>query len=263
MLLALDTCTNLASLVVIRENRLAAEITWDVGRRHSQELFARLQELLHLAGATPRDLTAIAVARGPGSFNGVRVGVTAAKVLSFVLHLPVYPFASLDVVAYGQSSAPGIICAVLDAGRGEVYAAQYRCGGPRPTHAVVSLADEFWRVSEYAVMAPGALATSLAEAGEPVLFCGEWRPETRAMLASTGGSGARFADVTTSRRAGWLAELALRAGPSAVSDEPATIEPLYLRRPAISVSKKHVPHGTQAAVAEADRNSDGSRSMEG
>ena len=73
MLLALDTSTNTASIALVREERLAAELTWDVGQRHSAELLQRLDWLLETAGAKPADLTEIAVATGPGSFNGVRV----------------------------------------------------------------------------------------------------------------------------------------------------------------------------------------------
>ena len=73
MLLALDTSTNTASIALVRDERLAAELTWDVGQRHSAELLQRLDWLLETVGAKPADLTEIAVATGPGSFNGVRV----------------------------------------------------------------------------------------------------------------------------------------------------------------------------------------------
>src|SRR5205823_13072580 len=97
MLLALDTSTGAASIALIREERLVGELTWDVGQRHSAELLQRLDWLLEMTGARPADLTEIAVATGPGSFNGVRVALTVAKSLCFALDLRLAACSTLDV----------------------------------------------------------------------------------------------------------------------------------------------------------------------
>lgn len=246
MLLALDTSTSVASVALARDGRLAAEITWDVGRRHSQELLGRLSDLLALARATPMELTHVAVASGPGSFNGVRVAVTAAKTLAFTLGLPLAAFSTLDVTAFGQVSTCGTICAVLEAGRGELYAASYRwTDNPSDAQAEL-LAEGFWRIRPTSILTPTALAATLAPADLPVLVCGEWRDETRAALGAAMGEGARFASAFGARRAAWLAALALAAPASKWASEPATIEPLYVRRPAITISKKQ--SGYQAGL---------------
>jgi tRNA threonylcarbamoyladenosine biosynthesis protein TsaB len=263
MLLAIDTSTASASVALAREGRLAAELSWDVGRRHSQELLGRLDELLALAHATPHDLTRVTVACGPGSFNGVRVAVTAAKSLAFALGLPLAAFSTLDVIASGQTSTGGTICAVLEAGRGEVYAACYRHGTQQPKPGAEELAEGLWRLAPPAIQTPAALAAGLLAVDGPVLLCGEWREETRSALASGLGTRAWFANPLDVRRAAWLAALALAAPASEWAREPATIEPLYLRRPAITMSKKQRVYQRGRDVPEPDGADHGAPEGEG
>ena len=227
MLLALDTSTNTASIALVRDERLAAELTWDVGQRHSAELLQRLDWLLETVGAKPADLTEIAVATGPGSFNGVRVALTVAKSLCFALGARLAAIPTLDVAAWGYSSAGDPVWALLDAGRGEVYAAEY----PSPS----TDAAAWTPVDGYLVLTPRALAERITGRA---LFCGEWRAETGAILREALGARARFASDLSTRRAAWLAELARARLRDGGVEDPATIEPLYLRKPAITISKK-------------------------
>ena len=227
MLLALDTSTNTASIALVGEDRLAAELTWDVGQRHSAELLQRLDWLLETAGAQPSDLTEIAVATGPGSFNGVRVALTVAKSLCFALGARLSAISTLDVAAWGYASVGDPVWALLDAGRGEIYAAEY----PSST----TDAAAWTPVNGYLVLTPQELAQRIEG---KALLCGEWRSETQAALHEALGDRARFASQLSTRRAVWLAELAVaRLGDGRV-ENPATIEPLYLRKPAITISKK-------------------------
>ena len=105
MLLALDTSTSYASIALVHEGRLIAELSWDSGRSHSQELFEHIDWLLADRRVAVAELAAIAVATGPGSFNGVRVAVTAAKSLSFALGIPLYASPTLDVVGWGACTS--------------------------------------------------------------------------------------------------------------------------------------------------------------
>ena len=104
LLLALDTSTSYASIALARDGRLLAELTWEVGQRHSAELFDRIAQLLETAHLAPNMLNGIAVALGPGSFNGTRVAVTAAKTLAFALGVPIYGHSTLDVIAWPYAS---------------------------------------------------------------------------------------------------------------------------------------------------------------
>jgi tRNA threonylcarbamoyladenosine biosynthesis protein TsaB len=237
MLLALDTSTSFASIAVVNEQRLLAELNWFAGTRHSTDLFSRLDWLLASQSLTLSDLTSIAVATGPGSFNGLRVAVTTAKSLCFALGLPLYAGSTLDVIGWSSNAASGYAgsygatWALLDAGRGQIYAAVYRNPGED---------QPFAPVDGYHVLTAGELAERIsAEPEQKALFCGEWTPATQATLTALLGRGASFASLLPTRRASWLADLTLRQ--KRRGEAPADImslEPLYLRRPAITRSSK-------------------------
>src|SRR5215469_15859579 len=123
MLLALDTSTHRASLALCQDGELLVEYTWDVGASHSVELLRRVEWLVHERGLNLSQLGAVATATGPGSFTGVRVAVTVAKSLAFGLNIPLIGVSTLDIIAYSQATAGYPVCALMDAGRGELYAA--------------------------------------------------------------------------------------------------------------------------------------------
>lgn len=227
MLLAFDTSTSVASVALVDDTRLVAELTWQVGQRHSTELLERLEWLLAASRVTMADLTGIAVALGPGSFNGVRVALATAKSLAFARSTPLYGVPTLDITAWGHSAVGGTICAILEAGRGQVYAATYA--------AAKADAAGWSPVDGYMVATPAELAAQLPD---DVYVCGEMSPATRATLAETLGSRLRSASALDVRRAGWLAELALARAAQQRYDDLMTLEPLYLRRPAITTSAR-------------------------
>ena len=236
MLLALDTSTSFASMALVQNHTgLLAELNWYAGQSHSQDLFASLSWLMASHHLTPADLTAVAVATGPGSFNGLRVALAAAKSFCFALGLPLYACPTLDVIAWGCAAsgrtAPARIWALLDAGRGQLYAAQYP-GIPGD--------DPFLPINGYHVLTPTELAEQIVAESSPesVLFCGEWLPSAQATLADILGGRAIFASTFPGRRASWLAVLALEQARRGEAADIMSVEPLYLRRPAISKSSK-------------------------
>lgn len=228
MLLAIDTSTSQASVALVDHGVTLAELNWEVGQRHSTELFARLTWLLQSRAIPMTALDGIAVAVGPGSFNGLRVAVTTAKSLAFALGVPLYGHATLDVIAWGAAAA-GVerrVWALLDAGRGQIYAAAYATG----------ISARGWApLDGYHILTPEELAVRI---DGPVLCSGEWRDETRAALEGLAGGTVRFASRLGGRRASWLAELALARAAEGAGDDAAALEPLYLRRPAITRSNK-------------------------
>jgi tRNA threonylcarbamoyladenosine biosynthesis protein TsaB len=262
VMLALDTSTRYASVALVRERELVAELTWQAGQRHSNDLFERLNWLLAAHHLTPVDLTAIAVATGPGSFNGVRVALATAKSLSFALSLPLYASPTLDIIAWGAASAgaTGTLYALLEAGRGQVYTARYRSDRERQT------AEPWKPLSGYDVLTPGELAQRIAaeslvgqseQQEQPVFFCGEWSPATQAALAAGLGTRARFAAAVGGRRASWLAELALQQAQRGEVSDALSLEPLYLRRPAITKSTKFaLPSQVSQISQDSDRAGD-------
>lgn len=257
MLLALDTSNHHASVALVKDGQLAAELTWEVGRRHSQELLERVRWLCASCAARPADLTSVAAALGPGSFNGARVAVTTAKALAFALNLPIYGCSTLDAIACGHMDAHGTLVALLDAGRGEVYAGIYFVGrdvvapsAPSAHGIALPLVPGLWRLGEPLITMPDALARTIAG---PFLVCGEWQDSTRAALEHAAGARVHFAQRFGGRRASWLAALALHRVAHGEPDSAMTLEPLYLRRPAITSSAKHTALGLNFAPAASDQ----------
>ncbi len=263
MLLAFDTSTHLAGLALCENGELRAEYTWDVGANHSVELLRRVEWLLQERGLSMTQISAVAAAIGPGSFTGVRVAVTVAKTLAFSLKAPLIGISTLDVLAYSQAAAMFPVCALMEAGRGEFYAAFYRQGyvedAARAGNAFAdatgaggwlarSLAGNesrfqgglYWqRQGDYRVMTVEEVSREIQE---PTLLCGELRPDSRRNLAAVLGSFGLFTRPLASiRHASLLAELALQRLERDDIDDPLTLEPLYLRRPAITVSTKQRP----------------------
>lgn len=252
MLLAIDTSTRYASIALVDDNRTRYEVTWEAGQRHATELLEHMQRLFAAYGVDVAALQGIAVATGPGSFNGLRVALATAKSLAFAGSVPLYGHPTLDVTAWGAAGAPVEIVALQDAGRGQVYAARYRGGA--------ASAAGWAPLDGYKIVTPRELAEAIRG---PVLFCGEWRDETRSALHTLLGSDAHFATGLGGRRASWLAELALaRAADDAngSSDDPAALEPLYLRRPAITTSAKvtlQSENTTHAALGDSEQSGEG------
>jgi tRNA threonylcarbamoyladenosine biosynthesis protein TsaB len=237
MLLALDTSTNFAAIALADGDTLLAELNWRVGQRHGSETLERMRWLLSGQGVTMAQLDGFAVALGPGSFNGVRVALATAKSMAFALDIPLYGVPTLDISAWGARLSPDVIWSLLDAGRGEVYAACYQPGAAAEAWAPQSLsAEDATRArtaNGYQILAPEALAACISA---PVLFTGEWRPTTHEALVMALGDQARFTSPLTGRRGAWLAELAQARAERGMADDPRALEPLYLRRPAITSS---------------------------
>src|SRR5579859_3575013 len=285
MLLALDTSTHLASLAICENGELRAEYTWDVGSSHSVELLRRLESLVKERGIALAQISAVATAIGPGSFTGVRVAVTVAKSLAFSLHVPLVGVSTLDVIGYSQAGAVFPVCALMDAGRGEFYAALYHQMSLSET--AVSMREQeasrrgvwaarlfpagnllrrdglYWeRQGEYQLVTAEELAQVITQ---PTLLCGDLPVNARSKLAEAVGTMALFVpSLACARRAGLLAELAAQRLECGVVDDPLTLEPLYLRRPNITVSTRNRPQllGQHERPGEAaDRaGSDGERS---
>lgn len=212
--LALETSTALGSLALDEEGRLLAECTLSVRATHSETILPEVERLADRAGVAPTALEAIVVGAGPGSFTGVRIAAALAKGLCFGIRAPLYAYSSLAAVAAG--AAPGPVCALFDARRGEVYAAAFEPeAGPEPVFGPEAL----------------AVATLLDRLGEPGRwrFAGEGARRHRQALEAAGAS-VLPAHLGVPRAASllWLAERWPGAGRV---EDPAAWEPLYVRAP--------------------------------
>jgi tRNA threonylcarbamoyladenosine biosynthesis protein TsaB len=161
LVLALDTSTNQSSIALCSEDRVLGEYTWYSQNNHSIELLHGIERLMTTSTLTLPQLDAIAVATGPGSFNGVRVALAAAKALAFALTKPLVGVCTLDIYAAQQQWWSGPICALQDAGRSELYAACYIFDEQQHTES-----DELptmRQLGEHLLLTPQRLAAYLQE----------------------------------------------------------------------------------------------------
>ena len=129
-LLAFETSAKAASVALTQEGKLLGESYQNTGLTHSQTLMVMAQDLLRQCGVAISQLDAVAVAKGPGSFTGVRIGVAAAKGLAWGAELPCVGVSTLSAMAVGLGAWQGYVCPVMDARRSQVYNALFHvdCG---------------------------------------------------------------------------------------------------------------------------------------
>ncbi len=221
-ILAIDTATELASVALYdSESGPRAESTWYTSMNHTMELTPAVVQMLEGQGMTPDALEGVAVALGPGSFTGLRVGLSVAKGLCWALGIPIVGIPTLDIVAYAHQSQNLPICAVLQAGRGRICVAFYERRGA-----------DWQRTSDYHL---ADIEDLDAEVEVPTLFCGEIDNSLRAALETKLGARTSVASSASSlRRAAYLAELGWSKLQSEGGDDLATLEPLYLHQPEIT-----------------------------
>ena len=125
LLLAFETSAKAASVALFEENTLLGEQYQNTGLTHSQTLLVMAEDLLCQCGKKADDVTAVAVANGPGSFTGVRIGAAAAKGFAWGRECPIYGVSTLEAMALGLGAFEGYVCAVMDARRSQVYNAMF------------------------------------------------------------------------------------------------------------------------------------------
>jgi len=156
--LAVETSSLAGGVALFDGERLRGEYLLDVRATHSERLMPAIDRLLTDTGWAPRDLEGLAVAVGPGSFTGLRIGLSAVKGLALALAIPIAAVPTLDAMAAALPFADLPVCPVLDARKGEVYASLYRWDG-----------DGMRREWDYLAVAPEALVARIAE---PVILVG-------------------------------------------------------------------------------------------
>ncbi len=223
MILALDTSTDTSSLALHDGEVLLAELTWQT-KATTQQVLPMVQRCLDLVHCRPADLAGIAIALGPGSFNGLRVGLSLGKGLAYAQHVPIVGLPTPEVAAYPFSSLVLPVCTVLKAGRGRVISTLFQTRYGR-----------WQRVGE---MRNVSLEELCQETERTTVFCGEIDPQMAATLHECLGQHALVASpALAARRAGYLAEMAWkRLQEEPAGDDPATLQPLYLSRPRIGAA---------------------------
>lgn len=130
-ILGIDTSSMAASVAVIEDNKLICEYTINTKKTHSQKLMPMIENMLSLSDLNVRELDAIAVCEGPGSFTGLRIGMATAKAIAHVNDIPVIGVNSLEVLAANMNLCDKKICSILDAQRNQVYTGRYYYEGTK------------------------------------------------------------------------------------------------------------------------------------
>lgn len=125
-LIAIETATTVGSISIIDDEKVISEFTLNVKATHSEKLMAAFDHLLSGSGLTINDMDGIAVSIGPGSFTGLRIGLSTAKGLSYASKKPLLAIPTLDALALNLPFSRYLVCPILDARKGEVYTALYR-----------------------------------------------------------------------------------------------------------------------------------------
>jgi tRNA threonylcarbamoyladenosine biosynthesis protein TsaB len=217
-ILAFDTSTPSCSAALLAGETVLGEDTCSGAGNYSALLLQAIDRLLRDAALAIDDIDCIAVAQGPGSFTGLRVGISTAQGLGFALAKPIIGISTLEIVAAQNMPFAGTVCPMLDARRSQVYTCLYEQSG-----------SEVTAVSEPNVVCPEVWVSSLQG---PVLFCGSGAQVYRQAIGQACAAEHSFAPEMNSRpRAAMLARIALRRLMAGQTRQPAQILPCYVRRP--------------------------------
>ncbi len=231
MLLAIDTSTDTASLALVQDHTVLAELTWHCGRNHTTELLPHLNHLLEQAKINLPSISGIIVARGPGSFNGLRVGISTAKGLALSLGCPIIGISTLEAAAYAHAATGLPVCPVFNAGRSEITVAVYQQKGQRWCQLIAE------HITSVDALCSGITTRTI--------FCGDFASSIAGQLKDTLKRKAIIlSPAARLRRAGFLAELGFQRFCRGDFDNSATLQPIYLRRPAITQPKNTPPPHT-------------------
>ncbi len=225
LILGIDTTTLACSVALLKDETVLAEASLNIKKTHSERLMPLLNNLLIESGIERETLEAIAVAAGPGSFTGLRIGVSTARALAQGLSIPAVPVCTLEALAEAIPTPGALICPLLDARRNQVYTALYR----RNTEPPFVLQT----VIEPAALTLDELALELKAYNQPVIFLGEGLNSYASALENALPPGQAVISTAPFRlcRASLVAlvgQRLLAANPKASYNE---LLPIYLRRP--------------------------------
>ena len=167
-ILALDSSGLVASVAVVENDNLIAEYTMNHKKTHSQTLVPMLDEIRNMTQLDMETIDAIAVAAGPGSFTGLRIGSATAKGLGLALNKPVIAVPTVDALAYNLYGSTSVICPLMDARRNQVYTGLYEF-----VRAEGNTSYEMKRLLEQCAVDIHEIADKINELGREVIFLGD------------------------------------------------------------------------------------------
>ncbi|SEN39730.1 tRNA (adenosine(37)-N6)-threonylcarbamoyltransferase complex dimerization subunit type 1 TsaB [Lihuaxuella thermophila] len=220
-MLAMDTSTLVMGIAVLHleEKRVLGELTTNLHKNHSVRLMPALDQLLGDLELNMSDIQALAVSAGPGSYTGIRIGVTTAKTMSWALGLPLYSESSLTVLAMNGLRFDGVVVPLFDARRRRVYSGVYRREGERMVEQIPQQVVEvdLW-------------LEQIAELNQPALFLGDDVVRFEEVIRRRLGEKARFGTAAENiPRASQLGMLCRHKWANHEPPEHADFSPNYLQ----------------------------------
>lgn len=223
-ILAVDTATNSCSVAIADRGRLLAETTHVSRQTHSRHLTVMIAEICRFSGVEIGDVDGYAVTRGPGSFTGLRIGISTVKGLAAAAKKPIIGISTLESLALQVVMPHGLICAVIDARRGELYYGIFRCADGE--------------LSAHAPETTGALDDMLCDIRGPCTFVGNGVPAHRSEIRERLQGEAHFpTDSKHIIRAVSVALLAEKRLAAKDTDDVAHFAPAYLRKSDAQISR--------------------------
>ena len=219
MILGIDTATRWLGLGLHSGTAVLAETGWKCQNNHTIQLTPAIEEMLHRANVTMADLDAIAVAIGPGSYTGLRVGLAVAKGIAVGKQIPLIGVPTLDIVAASFGPLPGKLVVVAEAGRTRIVAAIYEWENSRGWQTKMTPIIDTWE---------NVLEIVYGRAS----FAGEISPEAGKLIRDTNKIFHVAPTATSIRRAGYLTEIGWQRLRKKQVDDPASLAPIYLKDPA-------------------------------
>ena len=218
LILAFETSAKAAGVALHDGERLLAESYQNTGLTHSQTLMCMAQDLLKNCQRSPADVTHLAVAAGPGSFTGIRIGVAAAKGFAWGAQIPVYGVSTLEAMALGLGIRNGFICPCMDARRSQVYNALFLAENGKLT-----------RIREDRAISLQELGDDLSYLEGPIYLVGDGSCLTHRTLSGTIEELILPPEHQMHQRGSGVALAALAAMARGESGDGATLTPNYLR----------------------------------
>ena len=219
-ILGIDSSGLVASAALVAGDTLVAEFTVNNKQTHSQTLLPMIDQAVAMSGIGLQELDGIAVAAGPGSFTGLRIGSSTAKGMALALNKPIIPIPTLEGLAYRLAGCEGVVCPLMDARRNQVYTGIYQVQGNKPE---VLLEQSALDIQD--------IANRLNEMNIKVTFLGDGAEVYRAALEEKVAVPFRFAPLHLNRQsAASVAALGSLYLAEGKSEKAAEHKPVYLRQ---------------------------------
>ena len=216
MLLAIDTSTRVVGVALYDGVQVISEVVWISQDYHTVELAPAVDLTLSKSDINVSDIKAIAIATGPGSYTGLRIGLAFGKGLSLVGQKSIVGIPTFDILAAAQPVVGKQMVTVLRAGRGRLAVGWYRPNG-----------DQWESVDKTEVITPQELSAQITR---PTLVCGELTADERRLLGRKRKKVVLASPARSIRRPSFLAELGWERWISDLVDDPVTLSPIYLHQ---------------------------------